>query len=225
MCRNRAGDLLPILAVSNPASSPYATAVGGTNLSLTPDNAIAEQLVWNDTPIAQAGGGGGVSILYDAPWWQRKVSSAATGGARLLPDIAALADVEPGYAIYCTAEPECASAPQVHPGWVSPGGTSVATPLTAGGILLANQAARKRGQPPLGFINPLLYAAGASRVGRTVFSDVTKGDNDLGTMITPPIGDGQPLGGFSASAGYDLASGWGSPDIPALSKYAQKAAR
>jgi kumamolisin len=225
MCTNRAGDLLSNLAVSNTASSPFATGVGGTNLSLDPDNAIVDQVVWNDAPLSAGGGGGGISLLYDAPWWQRKQSSIGTGNARLVPDVAALADVEPGYAIYCTGAPECASAPQNYPGWVSPGGTSVATPLTAGGVLLANQVARKRGQPPLGFVNPLLYAAGPSKGGRSVFSDVTHGDNDLGTMIGPPTGDGQPLGGFSAKAGYDLASGWGSVDIPALAKYAVRAAQ
>jgi tripeptidyl-peptidase-1 len=93
----------------------------------------------------------------------------------------------------------------------------VATPLTAGGVLLANQYARRRGQPPLGFVNPLLYAAGASKAAGSVFDDVTQGDNDLGTMI-----DGQPLGGFSARVGYDLASGWGSVDFPAFAKYAAK---
>ncbi len=59
------------LAISYPASSWWVTAVGGTNIVLTPSNTIAGQIVWNDTS-AQPGsaGGGGVSELWVRPPYQ-----------------------------------------------------------------------------------------------------------------------------------------------------------
>lgn len=224
-CR-RGTAALPLLAVSNPADSPFVTAVGGTNLSLDPENRIAGQVTWNDAPSLYGGGGGGLSVLYDAPWWQQRAAGkVGSEGARVVPDVAALADVTPGYGIFCTAA-ECAEFPQTIPGWVAVGGTSAATPLTAGGIALANQAARERGQPPLGLINPLLYAAGAKAKTRArVFNDVTVGDNDLSSILVASGELQQPLGCCAAGPGYDPATGWGSLDIPAFDRYATRAAR
>jgi subtilase family serine protease len=212
---------LGLLATSLPATSPYVTSVGGTNLVLHPGNSIANQLVWNDSPQTFGATGGGYSLLFAKPWWQ-KVSS--TDDARSVPDIAALADIVPGFAIYCTAAP-CSTAPQqTTPGWIGIGGTSAATPLMAGGIALADQSARAHGQGSLGFLNPLLYGIGRSRSHRSVFYDLRHGDNDLGEMIPPSAGGGQPLGCCSAKRKYDLVSGWGSPNLVALDRAARRAA-
>ncbi len=45
------GEILPTLATSFPASSPWVTAVGGTNFRLSPQNRIVKERVWNDSPI------------------------------------------------------------------------------------------------------------------------------------------------------------------------------
>jgi kumamolisin len=201
----RGQSALALLAVSNPADSPYVTAVGGTNVSLTPENAIADEITWNDSPDFFATGGG-FSVLYKTPWWQQGVKGSQ--GARLVPDIAALADLAPGYAIFCTAEP-CPQFPQQTPGWVAIGGTSAAAPLMAGGVALANQAAARKGEPPLGHLNPLLYDVAETRLAKRVFRDVTVGSNDLGALIPPPAGTGEELGCCAAGRGYDLATGWG----------------
>jgi kumamolisin len=215
---------LPLLAVSDPASSPFVTAVGGTNLKLNAKNRIASQITWNDAPDFFGGGGGGISLLSPRrPWWQRVPRLHEYGAGRLVPDISGLADVLPGYAIYCTAA-ACAEAPQTSPGWVSIGGTSAATPLMAGGILLADQYAARHRQPPLGFLNPLLYELGAKKAGRGVFSDVTKGNNDLGVLTPADAGGGRPLGCCPATHGYDIATGWGSLKVEGLAKAAQRAA-
>jgi Pro-kumamolisin, activation domain len=42
---------LPIQAVSLPSSDPFVTAVGGTNLSLTKQNQIHDEIVWNDSTV------------------------------------------------------------------------------------------------------------------------------------------------------------------------------
>lgn len=214
---------LPTLAVSLPASSPYATAVGGTNLELTAKNRIAREIVWNDSVLTPWGGGGGGSIVSPrTPWWQAGIHRY--GPARKVPDISALADLVPGYAFFCTAEP---CKPQEHAvfGWGSVGGTSAAAPLTAAGIALANQYAEKRGQATLGFLNPLLYRLGARKQTRgAVFNDVTLGDNDIGRALPPQAGGGTPLGCCQAKPGYDWASGWGSLKLPGFAKAAAAAA-
>jgi kumamolisin len=200
------------------------TAVGGTNLKLNAKNRNASQLPRNDAPDFFGAGGGGVSLLSpQRPWWQRAPRLHEYGDGRLVPDIAGLADVLPGYAIYCTAA-ACAEAPQSSPGWISVGGTSAATPLMAGGVLLADQYAARHRQPPLGFLNPLLYELGAGRAKRSVFSDVTRGNNDLGVLTPADAGGGLPLGCCPATPGYDVATGWGSLKVEGLAKAAWRVA-
>ncbi len=74
------------------------------------------------------------------------------------------------------------------------GGTSAATPLTAAGIVLADEAAARHGQPTLGLINPLIYKLANSKAYDRVLWDVSVGNNDVGTALPAPVGDGQPIG-------------------------------
>lgn len=223
-CTNNSGEVpLPVLAVNTPSSSNYVTAVGGTNLILDEDNSIQDEITWNDVPNQYAGSTGGYSLLSSRPWYQRGVHGGGGNvyGARTLPDVAGLADVAPGYAYYCSR-----SACRDHSGaaWFSLGGTSAATPLLAGGVALANQAAAERGQGNLGLINPLLYGIGKGPDAGSVFRDVTEGDNDTGVMIPPGQGGTGRLGCCDAKRGYDLATGWGSVDVAALSGAARRLA-
>jgi hypothetical protein len=128
-----------------------------------------------------------------------------------------LADVAPGYAVYCTAtaDPTCASSP-----WHTVGGTSAAAPLLAGGVALVNQDLHRHEREFLGFMNPLLYAIGGSPQSANVFSDVTAIGNDVGPYI--PGGNGQPLGCCTATAGFDAASGWGSVNLANLDSVARQ---
>jgi kumamolisin len=212
---------LPLLSASDPASSPFVTAVGGTNIELTKKNRIKQEVVWNDSPLVFGGGGGMWSILSPRPWYQQGLLEGA-GSGRLVPDVAGLADIRPGYAIYCTAE-ECKD-PESLPegGWGQVGGTSAATPLYAGGVILADGFQAKHDAPPLGFLNPLLYEVGrenkAGTGPRGVLDDVTRGNNDLGRLTAADAGGGKPLGCCSANVGFDSASGWGSLGIPGLAQ-------
>lgn len=205
-CTDSSGVPLDALAVSFPASSPWVTSVGGTNLMLGPSNAIASEVVWNDTfdPPGSAGGGG-ASILFRRPAYQL---GTVRGNRRTVPDVAMLADVAPGYAFYCSAS-ACVAGSQ--PPWQSVGGTSAATPLLAGGLALVDQQLRDAGRAQLGLANPLLYALGRSRADSTkVFYDVLAFGNDVGQYIP---GNGAALGCCAAGPGYDEASGWGSVDL------------
>ena len=96
------------------------------------------------------------------------------------------------------------------PGWYIVGGTSEATPIMSGIVALADQQARHR----LGLINPALYLLGGlQKVGvpRTGIVSVTSGNNSFGGVT-----------GFNATAGYNLATGWGTIDaakfVPALAR-------
>jgi subtilase family serine protease len=220
-CKNANGDILPVQGATYPSTSAYVTAVGGTNAILNADNTLQQQIVWNNAPGMAGGTSGSESLVWARPWWQSKwgvKESVQQGTTRATPDIAALADVIPGYALYCTAtQGGCATDAVPNGGWLSFGGTSAATPLMAAGIVLANEAAAKRGQPTLGLINPLLYKLADSKAYAKVLSDVTVGTNDIGTALPAPISDGQPVGCCPADKGYDLVSGWGSLKVAAFS--------
>lgn len=223
-CRNNGGDVfLPLLSVNSPSSSNYATAVGGTNLVLDDENGITDQITWNDLPDQYAGSTGGYSVFNQRPWYQRGAHGGGKGsyGARMVPDVSGLADIRPGYAYYCSR----AACQHDGQSWFQIGGTSAATPLLAAGVALANQAAAERGQANLGLLNPLLYEIGLRGDRDGLFNDVTEGDNDTGAAIPPEQGGTGPLGCCTAKPGYDLATGWGSPDVAALSRAAIRAAR
>lgn len=212
---------LPLVAVQSPASSKYVTSVGGTNFSLDANNQITEEVVWNNAPAGVGAGAGGLSILaQERPWYQRTRDFGGSGPTRALPDMVALADGDPGYAIYCTSTTPgtCGGL-----GWIGVGGTSAATPLMAAGMTLINQKRKKSGKKPLGFINPLLYKIGHTKAYKTAVRDVTIGNNDPGTALPRPPGMPQEaLGGYSADKGYDVASGWGSLKLTGFAKVADR---
>lgn len=212
-CLGRRGAPLDALAVDYPASSPFVTAVGGTNLLLSPANKIQQQVVWNDTNLQLAAGGGGVSRVFRTPAYQKPVVGA---GARVVPDVSMLADLAPGYAVYCSAR-DCKGRHH----WRTVGGTSAAAPLLAGGLALVDQDLHRHQRQFLGFMNPLLYLIGGSSVAGNVFSDVTAFGNDVGPFI--PGSGGKPLRCCSASAGFDAASGFGSVNLTGLDAVAEQA--
>jgi kumamolisin len=210
-CVGLDGQPIDRLAVNYPSSSPWVTGVGGTNLELNSTNGIISQIVWNDASLQPgAAGGGGVSRLFKRPSFQKGTVSR---NARLVPDVAMLADIVPGYAVFCSASGECVDSANPNP-WQTVGGTSAATPLLAGGLAVVDQDLRLNGRRDLGTINPLLYQVGRSATLRPqVFSDVVAFGNDVGPFIP---GNRRALGCCSASAGFDRASGWGSVNLSGL---------
>jgi kumamolisin len=186
--------------VSWPASSPSVLAVGGTNLTLNPDNTIASSGVWNDAvypaPFTEtAGGGGGLSTLNKRPWWQ-PAQSFTSSNKRMVPDIAAFADASPGYPIVCSKGVQSCTGSGQSIAFV--GGTSAAAPLVAGMIALWSQQARNQSLPRPGFVAPLLTTLAQRQP--SAFTDITEGTNALfGGSCCP------------ARPAFDLATGWGSP--------------
>jgi len=207
-CIGRAGPI-DALAVSYPASSPWVTGVGGTNVELNAANQISAQIVWNDGPYDLAAGGGGVSRLFARPGYQKGTVPISH---RTVPDVSMLADVLPGYDIYCTAS-DCAKASAGNP-WIAVGGTSAAAPLLAGGFALVDQTLQAHQKQNLGGANSLLYRIARQDATAGVFSDVTGSDNDLGPYLLG--GNHRSLGCCSATPGYDMATGLGSVDLAKL---------
>jgi subtilase family serine protease len=195
-----------------PDSDPLVTGVGGTRLSLSASGArTAPDQVWNDTYNAAANrfiagdggpnplaGGGGTSVFFRRPGYQDGVRNV-TGSRRGVPDIAMSAACNGSLDMY-------QSFPGQTAGWYPACGTSAATPLFAAAVALAAQVAGH----PLGLINPRLYALAAS--GDPGIVDVTAGNNTVSFLQ-----DGlHTVTGFSAGPGYDLASGLGTVNLPAL---------
>jgi subtilase family serine protease len=206
-CFDLQGIPKPQQAVSFPASSPWVTSVGGTNLGLDTSNALINQVVWNSQSGA---GGGGYSILFKRPSWQNGFTAAKH---RVVPDVAMLADTSPGYAIYCTAKGDCQNAPPTGP-WGEFGGTSAGTPLLAGGLAVLDEVLRKNGRQDVGLANPLFYKIARTAYGPQVFKDVTSGNNDLFALVTNGI---KKVGCCDATAGFDAASGLGGVILSNLS--------
>jgi len=204
-CIGRRGPI-DALAVNFPASSPFVTAVGGTQIVLNAANQITRQTVWNDGPFDLAAGGGGLSGLFRRPSYQK---GSVAVNRRAIPDVSLLADLQPGYEIYCTAHGDCLNRGNPSNPWVAVGGTSAAAPLLAGGLALVDQVLRKQQRQQLGNANALLYRIARSGAGASVFGDVTTNDNDLG----PYIGKHRSLHCCSARPGYDFASGLGSVNL------------
>jgi len=171
--------------VDFPASSPHVLACGGTSLKVS-GNEIQSESVWNDG--AQGGaGGGGVSSVFALPAWQNGLKVKLTSGEtqpltkRGVPDVSGNADPETGWDVRVDGTNTVI------------GGTSAVAPLWAGFIARINEA---RGNNPVGYINPQLYAS------PDVLNDITQGNN----------------GDFAAARGWDACTGLGSP---AGSKLAQ----
>lgn len=178
-----------------PAEDPYVTAVGGTSLVTSgPLGPWVSETAWNRS-------GGGISPDdLPIPSWQAGVADSANLGSttlRNIPDVAMEADFDN----YDCNNGICQG------GW---GGTSFAAPRWAGFAALINQQAAQSGDSPIGFLNPALYALGQGPLYAATLHDITSGQNDNGGA------DPAPYQIFPAVTGYDLVTGWGSPNGQAL---------
>ncbi len=171
-----------------PMESPLVICVGGTDLTTKgAGKAWASETVWVD-------GGGGISPDHFAiPSWQKLkgvITKANEGSTKYRngPDVSANSN----FTFYVCADQRTCTENLY-------GGTSFAAPMWAGYLALTNQQAKAHGDKPPGFINPTIYPLGLGSGYHTDFHDITVGSN-----------------GFPATKGYDLASGWGSPNTDGL---------
>jgi subtilase family serine protease len=168
-----------------PADDANVVSVGGTDLTTTgAGGAWKSETAWTDS-------GGGISPDKIAiPAWQKLagvINSSNKGSTtyRNGPDVSANAN----FTFYVCADQTTCTANEY-------GGTSFATPMWAGYIALVNQQLVADGYATIGFLNPYLYSFGVSSSYGTDFHDITSGKS----------------GSYSAVTGYDLVTGWGSPN-------------
>jgi pseudomonalisin len=200
--------------VNGLCSTAYSTCVGGTqfsdsNYSLywAPSNAATmgsalsyiPEAVWNASGASGLwSGGGGVSASYAKPSWQNGVGVPADG-KRDVPDVSLTAAVHDGYLIFMNGNNLVC------------GGTSAASPSFSAlmGVVVEGRGARQ------GNANPVLYSLANNQRfgGAAVFHDVKTGNNSVPGVT-----------GFSAVAGYDLATGLGSVDADVLVNHWKDAA-
>lgn len=169
-----------------PADDPFLTSVGGTDLTTASAGGA-----WASETAWSSSGGGITPDKFAIPSWQVAAAAGCTSCSQTLrngPDISANSN----YTFYVCADQTSCSANLY-------GGTSFAAPMWAGFLALVNQQAVANGGSTLGFINPALYDILAGSDYGTDFHDITSGSN-----------------GFTATVGYDLVTGVGSPNGQAL---------
>ena len=167
-----------------PADNAYVVSVGGTDLITTgAGGPWSSEIAWLDS-------GGGISPdSIPIPSWQQiagVINSSNKGSTtyRNGPDVSANAN----FTFYVCADQTACTANEY-------GGTSFAAPMWAAYMALVNQQAVANGNATLGFINPAIYSIGTGSGYGNDFHDIASGAS----------------GSYSAVAGYDLVTGWGSP--------------
>jgi kumamolisin len=168
-----------------PADDAYVVSVGGTDLTTaSAAGPWKSETAWVDS-------GGGISPDKIAiPAWQQLsgvINSTNKGSTtyRNGPDVSANAN----FTFYTCADQTTCLANDY-------GGTSFAAPMWAAYIALVNQQLVANGEKTIGFLNPTIYAQNITSVYDTDFHDIASGTS----------------GSYSATTGYDLVTGWGSPN-------------
>jgi subtilase family serine protease len=194
------GDYLAFYnGISQWTDESHVTLVGGTMLTTTGGGGSwVSETTWNNGD-GTIGSGGGVSASYmgnfPIPSWQQGIDMTTNQGStakRNVPDVSLVA--YDAWVVWNNGSK----------GWWW--GTSIAAPLWAGFTALVNQQAANYGEPMVGFLNPALYAIGKGPLYTSCFHDITTGNNT----------NSYSSGLYYAVAGYDLCTGWGTPNGASL---------
>ena len=220
-----------------PASSPYVTAVGGTSLAVGATNNYLFETAWGTTTSSWTGttwsptpgswlygSGGGVSRIFSEPSYQvgvvpKSVFQTQGRTGRAVPDISAVGDPNTGYLI---GETQTFPNGTIAYSEYRIGGTSLSSPLIAGIMALADQAARH----PHGFANPLFY----SLAGSAAFTDIVSPASTVAVVRANYVNSIDGSAGvvyrlrtmnqtlsLAATRGYDDVTGLGTPTASFLS--------
>ncbi|KQO62461.1 hypothetical protein ASF23_10725 [Curtobacterium sp. Leaf261] len=224
-----------------PASSPWVTAVGGTSLGIGKDGKKTFETGWGDTldqivqgtgrnvytsplpgTIYGGGAGGGVSTYFAEPSYQKGVVPAnlAAAGKRVSPDLAALADPYTGFSIGIRPIKDDTTLAAGEYQTETYGGTSLASPITAGLMALVQQSTKST----IGFANPTLYAV--DKAAPSAFSDVVPPASPVALAYTGAVSGKSYLvttntdTSLTTAVGYDDVTGLGAVSFSALSAVA-----
>lgn len=222
-----------------PATSPFVTACGGTEVLAPQLPAAQAPPICSQVPggcadtrggrapgvreqatslvVSDFSSGGGFSWWFERPAWQREVVDAYLRNGTRLPTAGRWRRA--GRAI-----PDVSSVAGnliiVTNGEVwEGGGTSGAAPFWAGVWALATAVSRRTTGRPLGPANPLLYRMAVDRP--ECFHDVTVGDNRCPWNVhwEGNSCDCAQCDGFEAAIGWDPVTGLGSPNVTCILDY------
>jgi subtilase family serine protease len=217
-----------VKAVSTPAVDPLVTAVGGTELhaagyclvslgcdpSANPAPGTYQgEITWNEGPPfgdfqtsfgSTLSTGGGFSVLFDEPPYQKGTAGLHGGKQRAMPDVAYNAAVLHGVLTFL-------DIPGIPAGFYRFGGTSAGSPQWAAITVISNQLAGER----LGFLNKAMYNAG--KHGGAPFNDITSGTNSA--VEFDASNNPVTVIGFDAGAGWDATTGTGTPIASSLAEF------
>lgn len=215
------------------ASDPYVTAVGGTSLAVKSDGSYGWEQGWGTgkstlvngawspaSPAYVYGGGGGTSQLFKQPAYQKGVVPASIsnyfgkGDYRAEPDVAMDADPQTGFLVGETQQfPDGTNKYSEY----RIGGTSLASPLFAGEVALADQVYGGS----LGFLNPAMYKL----AGTSTFNDIASTGVTQAEVRVDYVNGIDASGGLRTTArtinqtgtiftrkGYDDVTGVGTPN-------------
>lgn len=161
--------------------------------------------------------GSGTLRGYAKPAWQSG-TGVPNDGVRDIPDVSLFAAFANNFSAYpiCAQAGDCAAGSGGNTQITLVGGTSASTPAMAGIMALVDQKYGRQGQANF-TLYPLAHQVPAA------FHDITLGSNNMtcanGSPGCSPDGNGDgllSLQKYSATAGYDLASGLGSVDASVL---------
>ena len=185
------------VSTNYPASDPYVTGVGGTSLTVSGAGVYGGEVGWSGNSTGASspgcqnqGGSGGGYAPFPRPWWQSGSGLPGTPATRGVPDVAA--DASTGAEVYYRGSPTAV------------GGTSLATPIWAGFVAVADQYAGAS----WGFLDPALYGILRGSNYTVDFHDIRSGSN-----------------GYSAGTGWDPVTGIGTPRLDRLVRDLVRTAR
>ncbi len=224
-----------------PASSPWVTAVGGTSLAVGQNGNYLFEAGWGSSrqaivkdaagklsyagPLPGAfrfGAGGGVSAIFDQPAYQRGVvPNALANGHRVSPDLAAVADPYTGYQIGIRPivdDATLATGPYINETY---GGTSLASPVTAAQMAIAQQLTHST----VGFANPGIYLL--ARYTPFFFHDVQPQTPRAALVFSSPVSGSFLVStntdtSLTTARGYDDVTGVGSVSLNLATLLAQR---
>jgi kumamolisin len=168
--------------------------VGGTLAFFASNGAYFKEAAWGE-PLETWGSGGGISTIFQQPSYQVAPGLGPKSlGGRGVPDVAADADGQSGWDVFVPSS----NGPQEQ----EVGGTSAAAPTWAAITALMDEDLTHQGLAEVGFANPALYYFANDPPGlpATAFHQVTEGSNFH----------------FVATAGWNAATGLGTPDVAHL---------
>jgi subtilase family serine protease len=213
------------------ASSPWVTAVGGTSLGIGASNdylfetgwgtarSVLTGSAWVPTPPGEYwyGAGGGTSRLFGQPWYQADAVPPAIANyfgavpGRAVPDVAMDGDPTTGMLVGQTQTFSDGTYYDTY----RIGGTSLSSPLFAGLMALADQAAGH----PHGFANPALYELAGSSAFRdivdppsTIAAVRSDYDNGESGSVSYSLRTMNQTGTLHTILGYDDVTGLGTPN-------------